>query len=110
VVLFYENHPEYNLKREDMIRSAETTYKVFCSVQDKLLGGVNTVMNRSLFEFKSEYEYVNMAYVKPCIMYDYLRVTIGEKAFFNGLKKYYKDYSLVDRDDFCTCGERWEDK
>jgi aminopeptidase N len=27
-------------------------------------------------------------------MYDYLRVTIGEKAFFNGLKKYYKDYKF----------------
>ena len=95
VVLFYENHPEYNLKREDMIRSAETTYKVFCSVQDKLLGGVNTVMNRSLFEFKSEYEYVNMAYLKPCIMYEYLRKTVGDQNFFKSLKRYYKEYSFL---------------
>jgi aminopeptidase N len=33
-----------------------------------------------------------MAYVKPCIMYDYLRKTIGEEKFFKGLKRYYENY------------------
>jgi len=94
VVLFYENHPEYDMSREKLIKSSELTYKTFCSVSDKLFGGVNTVMLRPLGEFKSEYEYVNMAYVKPCIMYDYLRNTIGEQTFFKGLKRYYKEYAL----------------
>lgn len=92
VVLFYENHPEYGMTREIMISSSEQTYKVFCSVYDKILGGVNTTMLRSLKEFSSEYEYVNMAYIKPCIMYDYLRKTIGDQTFFKGLKKYYSTY------------------
>lgn len=94
VVLFYENYPEYNLTRAQLITSSEKTYKVFCSVYDKIYGKVNTVMERSLKEFSSEYEYVNMAYIKPCIMYDVLRNSIGDKAFFNGLKKYYKQYSF----------------
>ena len=94
VVLFYENHPEYDMSREKLIKSSELTYKTFCSVSDKLFGGVNTVMLRPLGEFKSEYEYVNMAYVKPCIMYDYLRTTVGEQTFFKGLKRYYKDYQM----------------
>lgn len=92
VVLFYENHPEYNMTREQMILSSEQTYKVFCSVYDKILGSVNTAMLRSLKDFKGEYEYVNLAYIKPCIMYDYLRRTIGDEKFFRGLKKYYSLY------------------
>ncbi len=95
VVIFYENYPEYNLKREQLIDSSEKTYKVFCSVYDKIYGKVNTVMNRSLKDFTSEYEYVNMAYIKPCIMFDTLRQTIGDKAFFKGLEKYYKTYAFL---------------
>lgn len=94
VVLFYENHPEYALKRQTLINSARETYRVFCSVSDKLFGGANTVMNRPLNEFKSEYEYVNMAYIKPCIMYDTLRTTVGDKKFFNCLKNYYITYAF----------------
>ena len=94
VVLFYENHPEYNLSREYLIKSAENTYKIFCSVYDKINKKVNTVMVRHLKDFTSEYEYVNMAYVKPCIMYDKVRVTIGEEKFFKALKGYYKNFKM----------------
>ena len=94
VVLFYENYSEYGMKREQMIKNSEKTFKVFCSVSDKLFGKVDTSMTRSLKDFKSEYEYVNIAYVKPCIMYDYLRTTIGDKAFFSSLKKYYERYKF----------------
>lgn len=92
VVLFYENHPEYNLTREGLVKIAEDTYKVFCTVQDKVFGSVDTSMTRSLGQFNSEYEYVNIAYIKPCIMYDCLRTTIGENRFFKGLKNYFEKY------------------
>lgn len=91
VVLFYENHPEYGYERKELISSAEKTYKTFCSVTDKLFGNVNTKMKRNLGEFTSEYEYVNVCYVKPCIMFEELRKSIGDKAFFKGLKRYYED-------------------
>lgn len=94
VVLFYENYPEYNMTREQLIESSERTYKVFCSVYDKVYGKVNTVMDRNLGEFTSEYEYVNMAYIKPCIMYDYLRTTVGDQEFFKGLKTYYDKFKF----------------
>jgi len=92
VVLFYENHPEYNMTRAQMIESSEKTYKIFCTVADKVYGKVNTVMKRPIKDFISEYEYVILSYVKPCIMMEYLRQTIGEKAFFDGLRQYYKNY------------------
>ena len=92
VVLFYENHPEYGMTREKMIKIAEQTYKTYCSVYDKIYGKVDTSMLRSIPDYQSEYEYVNIAYIKTCIMYDYLRQTIGDGRFFMGLKKYYNDY------------------
>ena len=55
---------------------------------------MNTVMLRSLKDFNSEYEYVNMAYIKPCIMYDYIRTTIGDQKFFSALARYYEEYSF----------------
>lgn len=104
VVLFYENHPEYSLTRKDLISASEKTYKVFCTVADKVYGKVNTIMNRPLNEFISEYEYVILSYVKPCIMMDYLRETIGEKAFFNGLKVYYKNYCFKNANPYDLVG------
>lgn len=94
VVMFYENYPEYSFTRQDLIKASENTYKVFCSVYDKVFHNVNTVMIRNLNEFTSEYEYVNIAYIKPCIMYDSLRTTIGEERFFNSLKRYYREYKF----------------
>ncbi len=92
VVLFYENYPEYGLNREQLISASEKTYKIYCSVFEKLFNQTDTKMLKSLKDFKGEYEYVNLAYVKPCIMYDYLRQTVGEVKFFNGLKKYYQEF------------------
>lgn len=94
VVLFYENHLEYGYTRQSLIKASEQTFKVFCSVYDKLHKKVDTTMLRSLKDFSSEYEYVNIAYIKPCIMYDYLRTTIGEERFFNSLKRYYSNYKF----------------
>ncbi len=95
VILFYEKFSEYGYTRESLIQSSETTYKVFCSVYDKLFGKVNTSMVRSLKDFSSEYEYVNIAYIKPCIMYDTLRKTIGDNRFFKALKRYYESYKFL---------------
>ena len=108
VVLFYENYSEYGYTRKGLIKSSEQTYKVFCSVYDKLYSKVNTVMLRNLGEFSSEYEYVNIAYIKPCIMYDNLRTTIGDARFFNGLKRYYESYKfkIAEPDDLVGAFEK----
>ena len=91
VVLFYEAHPEYGYTRENLIKSAEQTYKIYCSVYNKIVGNVNTTMTRSVPEYTSEYEYVNISYVKACIMYDYLRQTVGDAKFFAGLRRFYDE-------------------
>lgn len=93
-VLFYENNPEYNMKREYLMDISDKTYKSYCTVYEKLFGEKDTSMTRSLKDFTSEYEYVNIAYVKACIMYDELRKSIGDEKFFKGLKNYYSENKL----------------
>lgn len=104
VVLFFEAHPEYGFTREALVSSAEKTYKTFCSVYDKLFGSVNTSMLRSLGEFGSEYEYVNVVYMKPVVMYDCLRKTAGDEKFFKGLKKYYNDFAFKTAEPYDIAG------
>ncbi len=91
VVLFYENHSEYGFTRQILIDSSVKTYHVFCSVYDKLYGKVDTGMTRSLKEFTTEYEYVNVVYVKGAIMHDFLRTTIGDEKYLQGIKRYFED-------------------
>ncbi len=92
VVVFFENYPEYGYTRDNMIKASEQTYKTFCSVYEKLFGNTDTTMIRSLKNFSSEYEYVNIAYIKSCIMYDTIRKSVGDKTFFKSLQKYFSDY------------------
>ncbi|MBQ9103968.1 MAG: M1 family metallopeptidase [Clostridia bacterium] len=93
VVIFYENYPEYNMKRESLVKQGEDTYHAFSSVFDKLYGKVNTAMLRPLKDYSGAYEYVNIAYIKGFLMHEYLRQTIGDELYFKGLKRYYNDYS-----------------
>ncbi len=93
VVLFYEKNPEYQVTRTELIGTAHKSYSTFCSIYDKIFGKKDTSMLRSLKEFSSSYEYVNIAYIKGALMFDYLRTAVGDTAFFNGLKKYATDYS-----------------
>ena len=93
-VLFYENNEGFGMTRSQMIGAAELTYRTFCNVYDKLFGKVDTGMLRPLGEYSGEYEYVNIAYIKSCLMYEYLRQTVGDKMFFKGLRRYYEEYAF----------------
>lgn len=93
VVLFYEKHPEYGLTREALIQTATRTYQTYCSVYDKIFGGVDTSMTRPLPAYSGEYEYVNVNYIKGCLMFDCLRIGVGDERFFGGLKNYYAAFA-----------------
>lgn len=104
-VLFYENRPEFSYTRDQLIKSSEQTYKLYCSVYDKLFGGTDTSMLRAVPEYTSEYEYVNIAYVKSCIMYDQIRNGVGDEKFFSALKRYYSEFCFKNAvpDDLVAC-------
>ena len=92
VVVFYENNPEYEIKREVCIQNAITSYTLFVDVYKDVFDEVDTSMNRSLDKFATEPEYVYASYVKGMIMFDDIRNLIGDKKFFDSIKNYYKQY------------------
>lgn len=88
--LFFGANPKYNISYETMIENAESSYSLFIDVYTDVFGNVNTTMDRKLNEYKTEPEYVYMAYVKGMLMYDNLRQILGEKKFDKAIKYYFE--------------------
>jgi len=92
-LLFYEINPSYNVDADETLKAKNSEYRAFYGVYEQLMGSVNTVMDRSLNEFSSEYEYVEICYVKPVLMLSGFRKSVGDRRFFKGLKHFYKTYA-----------------
>lgn len=91
--LFYENHDEYDISYESIVSGASDTYKFFLKIYSSIAGEVDTSMNRSIDEYNTEPEYVNNIYTRGILMFDALRDILGEKKFYECLKKYFSDFS-----------------
>lgn len=107
-VMFYENHSEYGLTREKLIDSMTKSYKAFYSVYNQIFGNANTSMNRNLKDYMSDYEYSNVSYNKGTILFDNLRISLGDDRFKNGLKSYYSKYiyKIAKPEDMAGCFEK----
>ena len=77
---------------EDIIKNTTNSYVNFVEVYTKVLGSVDTTMNRSLNEYNTEPEYVYMAYVKGVLLFDALSENVGEEKFLKIIQKYFEDY------------------
>ena len=107
-ITFFEEYPEFGLKKEDLVKNALREYRSYFSVYGSIFGGVDTRMSRPLSEFSSEYEYCRLAVDKGVILWDTLRKSIGDKKFFQGLKNYYKaeKYRIATPNDLITAFEK----
>lgn len=109
-LLFYENNPDYGLTREGIVSSKSAEYRAFYGVYEQLNGKVRTDMDRSLGEFCGEYDYVQTAYVRSLLMLDGFRTGVGDRRFFNGLRRFYDQcaYKVVGPESlvsaFCAAG------
>ncbi|MDR3318465.1 MAG: M1 family metallopeptidase [Clostridiales bacterium] len=100
--VFYEFNPQYNISKTDRILKSIQNYYIYSDIYSAVKGELDTSMNRPVNGFLSAYEYFYMVYVKGELMLDSLRGTIGDKAFFDGMRKYYADnkYKTVRPEDF----------
>ena len=105
--LFFEKNAEYGLDYGKIIENANEEYKFFVKVYSNIYDNFDTSMQRSLNEFKTEPEYVNLIYTKGVLMYDTIRSSVGEKNFLNALKIYYKNFAfkIARGDDLVNCFE-----
>jgi hypothetical protein len=87
--LFYEKNPSYNQDITTRIMNALQSYLVYVEMHKNVHGEVDTSMNRPSYAYKTEQEYVYMTYVKGELMFYNIRNIIGDKAFFDSLKRYF---------------------
>ena len=91
---FFEGYEKYGVTRETLVQESLKEYRSYYDVYGSVLGRTDTAMNRHLKDFISGYEYRCLEYDKAIVMFDTLRKSVGEKQFFSGLKRYYKENAL----------------
>jgi aminopeptidase N len=89
-LMFFENNPTYGFTRTGMLGTATKAYRAFYSVYNQIFGDADTTMNRSLAEFISDYEYVNIAYNKGLLLFESVRAAMGDEKFVAALKEYFE--------------------
>ncbi len=93
-ILFYENNPEYNITRSEILSNDLKSYLLFVEVYGDLFENFDTSMDRLLTEYNTEPEYTYMAYVKSVLMFDNLRQLIGDSDFLKGIKTFYNNNQM----------------
>ncbi len=88
---FFENYEKYGVARETAVQDALREYRSYYDVYGSVLGRTDTSMRKHLKDFINEYEYKCVAQHKAVVMLDTLRKSVGDKKFFTGLKRYYKE-------------------
>lgn len=89
--LFFGDNAEYGVSYEEMVQTALDSYLLYVDIIQTVRGEVNTKMNLPVYEYKNDYEYSYMIYVKGVIMFDSLKEAVGKEKLISGFKKYYKD-------------------
>ena len=105
--LFYAKNESYGVDFEKRIADAMTAYLLYNEIYKPGMNA-DTSMNRSLAEYADAMEYTYMTYVKGQLMFDNLRRTIGDDAFYAALKLYYSDNYLktATPDSLIACFEK----
>ena len=105
-LLFLEDHPEYG-DASEAARNAENAYRAYFSITSQL-GGANTVMNRPLTSYSGAYEYRSIAYDKGMILFDKVRMVVGDRRFGQALRSYCATYSgrIASPEELIACFER----
>ena len=100
--LFFGAHEKYGLTYDEFVSNALSSYLLYVDVIETIRGEVNTKMNLPVHEYKNDYEYSYMVYVKGVIMFDSLKSAVGEKKLVSGLAKYYAEnkFKIADKNDF----------
>lgn len=85
--LFYEFNPSYSVTYKQRMADAMSAYIVYSDVTS-----YDGVMERSIAEF-SAFDYTYITYLKGALMFDSVRKTVGDTAFFKALKAYANEYA-----------------
>ncbi len=102
---FYSYNDGYNVNYEEIMKNTNNSYVTFVDVYTKVLGKVDTTMNRSLNEYNTEPEYVYITYVKGSLMFESLKELVGQEKFNKALKSYVEKYKYKNVNENHLIGE-----
>ena len=97
-LLFYDKHPEYNIKRDELIANARRNYSEYIRLVRGIGGELSTNMNRDLNSFNNTYEYVFMTYVRGLLLFYDLETMITRQTLLSALR----DFAICSRFSFAT--------
>jgi hypothetical protein len=86
--VFYEFNPSYGVTYKARMADATSAYIVYSDVSDS-----DGKMDKKLNEFSS-YDYTYLTYLKGALLFDAVRKTLGDRAFFKSLAEYCSRYSF----------------
>ncbi len=104
--MFYEKNPTYGVNNEKRTADALSAYVFYYDTFKNKTA--DTSMTRKVCDYASEFEYTYMNYVKGSLMFDALRLSVGEDKFVSSLKEYYTTYKFKNAtpDELIGCFER----
>lgn len=89
--LFYDHNDGYDRTTKQVIGSALSSYLLYCDMYKEVYGNLDTSMNRSIYDYKTETEYIYMTYVRGVLMFDSIADVVGAKGMTKCIARYYKD-------------------
>ena len=92
--LFYDFNPKYGKNSEEVFGSALSSYLLFCDVYGEIYDTFDSSMNRSIYNFHNETEYVYLTYVKSVLMFDSIAEIIGQNRMEKVLQAFYEKNSF----------------
>lgn len=88
---FYDKNDGYELTTSSVLGSALSAYLLYCDMYREVYGEMDTSMNRSIYDYKTETEYVYMTYTKGVLMFDSLAEIVGQNKIEKCIARYYAD-------------------
>ena len=85
--LFYEHDPAYGVTYKARMADATSAYIVYSDITS-----ADGKMDKKLNEF-APYDYTYLTYLKGALMFDAIRKTVSDKAFFKALRSYATAYA-----------------
>ena len=106
-LLFYRYNEGYSINPQESLNASLSSYLLFSEIYESVYGSFDSKMSKNLSSFSGDMDYTYVTYVKGVLFFDSLEDLIGEKAFINGLKRYYTQnvYGIASKEDMIACFE-----
>ena len=93
--MFYKANENYGVNYDALMQSTMDNYHTFVDIYTKVLGNIDTSMNRNIADYKSEAEYVYLSYVKGALLFDNISQVIGYNKLMKVLATYFDKFKFT---------------